>query len=321
MRKSAYLQITRECNNECIFCSNPPVGKDYSFEEAKKRVIEFKEEGVNELILTGGEPTEADFLPDLIEFIKNNNMETKLVSNCVNFSDKKLVKNLYKRGLMDCYISIHSVKEEISDRLSQKKGNFKKSIKGLENLISLGIKVNINSTINSLNCDHLSKNVAFFIKNFPQITHFVFNNLDPGSADGEVSSRAKENPWIVARFVDFELELQKMVSLLKKNNKSFRIERVPLCYMEGAEEFSTETRKIIKNEEYICSFINKRKPIDIRKVMPEDMRSKIGCCGSCRLNVVCAGVQKEILDVNGSKEIYPVFKDPRPIIEKVKNGL
>lgn len=319
MRKSAYLQITRECNNECVFCSNPPVGRVYSFEEAKNTVLKLKKDGVNELILTGGEPTEVYFLADLVHFIKLNEIEAKIVSNSVNFSDKDLVRKLYSSGLRDVYISIHSVWDNIADKLSQKYGNFEKSIKGLANLIEYGVKVNINSTINSLNCNHLSKNAAYFIKKFPEINHFVFNNLDPGSADGEMKSRAQDNPWVNASFTDMEIELHKMARLLKKNNKSFRIERVPLCYMDGFEEFSTETRKIIKSEEYICSFVNKKKPFDIRKVKPEQMREKLDCCNICTLNLICAGVQKEILNLTGGKEVYPVFKDPNPIIKKVKN--
>lgn len=318
IRKSAYLQVTRECNNECIFCSNPQFSKEYSFDEAKSAVIGFKKEGINELILTGGEPTEVNFLPELVDFIKANNMSVKVVSNSVNFCKGDLVESLYKSGLRSVYLSVHSVDEKTAERLSQKKGNLKKSLKGIENLIKCGIKINLNSTINSLNCNHLYKNAEFFIKKFPQINHFVYNNLDPGTADGYTKTRAAENPWIVARFVDYELELQRTANLLKKNNKTFRIERVPLCYMNGFEEFSTETRKIVKSEQYICSFITKQKQNEIRRVRPKEMRAKVECCNFCKLNPICAGIQKEYLNINGDREFYPVFKNPLTIIKKIK---
>jgi len=318
-RKAAYLQITRRCNQACIFCSNPQFDKNYSFEEAKKQVLEFKRKGINEIFLSGGEPTIVKFLPELIFFIKKQGIEPRMITNGVKLSYKKLTKKLFDYGLRDINISIHSNKAEIANRLSQRKGHFKKVIEGVRNAIDIGMNVQINSTINSVNCKSLVEFVKFFCKNFPEINHFVFNNLDPGYSDSKLKSRAGENPWIVARFVDFELELRKMVDFLKKKNKTFRIERVPLCYMQGFEEFSTETRKIVKNEQYICLFIEKGPKNEVRIHEPSQLRTKVDCCKFCKLKKICAGIQKEYLMIHGDKEFYPIFSDPQKIIDKIKN--
>lgn len=317
-RKAANMQITRECNNECIFCSNPQFEKDYGIEEAKKTALRLKRESVTEIFLSGGEPTICKFLFKIIEYLKEISIEPRMVTNGVELSDKKLAKKLYKAGLRSINVSIHSDRDIIADRLSQREGHFSKSLKGIRNLLDEGFDVQINSTINSLNCKRLLEFVKFFDRKFPNITHFVFNGLDPGHSDGVLRSRAGENPWIVPRFVDFELSLSRMADFLKAKGKTFRIERVPLCYMCGFEEFSTETRKIVKNEHYITSFIEKTKNNELRRVSPTQFRIKAECCKVCRLNEICTGVQKEYILIHGDKEFYPVFDDPSDIIKRIR---
>jgi MoaA/NifB/PqqE/SkfB family radical SAM enzyme len=316
-RKAAYLQITRECNNECIFCSNPQFKKEYSFEDVKNQVDKFKKENITEIILTGGEPTICPFIFKIISYINGLHLNLRIITNGVKLADRGFTETLYNSGLRDINISIHSCHEEIADKLSQKKGNYNLAIQGIKNALDVGFFVIINSTINSLNYGHLSQNASFFIKNFPKINHFVFNNLDPGRADGLLISRAGENPRIVSKLVDMELELNKTLNILKKNNKTFRVERVPLCYLGGFEEFSTETRKIVKDELYICSFIDKNKKDIIRRVDAEKRSKKVEACLSCSLNKICAGVQEEYLTLYGEKELYPLFKDEGPIINKI----
>jgi len=316
MRKAAYMQVTRECNNECVFCSNPQFDKDYTFDEAKKRIDEFREDGITEIILTGGEPTLVKFLPDLIDYIVQIGLTARMITNGIELTEQ-LCEKLVKSGLIDVNISIHDTEERVADRLSQK-NHLQKSLTGLRNAILAKMNVTINSTINSLNCMNLTRNVKYMIENFPEIRHFVFNNLDPGMADGRMVSRAGLNPWVVAKFIDYEIELKKMVDLLKSNNKTFRIERVPLCYMRGFEEFSTETRKIVKDERYICSFIDEN-DTNVRKVNATDLRTKTETCRQCLLNNICGGVQPEYLNLHGGDELYPVFDNPRRIVNAIRS--
>lgn len=317
-RKPAYLQTTRKCNQECVFCSNPQFDKEYTLEEAKKAVIEFKKQKVTEIMLTGGEPTLVSFLLELIKFTLSQNIQPKLITNGILLEDKGLVKSLYNSGLRHINVSIHTTKEETFDKMSNKKGHLKKAIKGIRNCLNSGITLNINSTINSLNCKELSSNTLFFINKFPQINHFVFNNLDIGFADGENISRAAKNKWIIAKLTDMELELSKTAKLLEKHNKTYRIERVPLCYMAGFEHNSTETRKIIKNEEYMCYFIEKNKKT-LRIIPAFNRREKVKACSVCNLNPVCAGLQKDYIDVYGSGELFPSFENPEKVIHKIRN--
>jgi len=312
MRKAAYLQVTRECNNECIFCSNPEIDNSITFEDAKRTTDMFISQGYNEIILTGGEPTRAGFICDLIRYIRKS-ADLKMISN--GTITKKMAAQMHEAGLTDINISIHSLDEESARKLGSK--NLKKTVDGIRFCLDVGMIVTLNITINSINCRELPTMVGKLIDMF-DVKHFVFNNLDPGTPDGTTLSRAAKNSWIVAKFKDIEHPLTDTVKILKGRGRTFRIERVPLCYMRGFEEFSTETRKIVKDEAYVCSFIENKSTI-VRKVKPKELRMKVDACSSCTLDGICAGTQKEYIDLYGDKELYPVFTDKNLIINRINH--
>src|SRR5207248_5725944 len=59
-----YLQVTRDCNQHCRFCSNPPSGLARTLEEDKRPVDDFVARRYEGVILTGGEPPLLRHLPD-----------------------------------------------------------------------------------------------------------------------------------------------------------------------------------------------------------------------------------------------------------------
>ncbi len=321
-RKSAYMQITRKCNNDCIFCSNPAFDKEIDIHELEKRLHFYKNKKINEIVFSGGEPTESLILIEAIVLAKKLGFKPKIITNGVNLSDLNYVKKLKKAGLEHLHISIHSHIDNDSDFLTQKKGHLKKTLKGFVNCLEEGLVVNVNTTINSVNVKYLSHFINYLIKKFPQINHYVFNNLDIGESDKNLRSKAGDNTKIIAKFTEMELELSKTVKLLKSNGKTFRIERVPLCYMDEFEQFSTETRKIIKEESYRCIFIEKgREDIYMELHDPrKERRHKAEICKICNLNCICAGVCMEYSELFGDSELFPVFKNPKEIILRVKGG-
>ena len=125
-------------------------------------------------------------------------------------------------------------------------------------------------------------------------------------------NRVSKNKDVIPRFNDFELELHKALRILENSGKTFRVERVPLCYMTDFEHVSTETRKIVKNEKRVIYFL------DEKGALSQDCWKREGSekCSACSLGKICAGV-----DFRGEyykkEELYPVFVDPQEIIDKI----
>src|SRR5512135_2622463 len=57
MANLAYIQITRECNQLCRFCSNPPTKRVISFARVRRLMDTYQAQGYAGVIFSGGEPT------------------------------------------------------------------------------------------------------------------------------------------------------------------------------------------------------------------------------------------------------------------------
>ncbi|MCX7944252.1 MAG: radical SAM protein [Deltaproteobacteria bacterium] len=306
MANIGYIQVTRRCNQKCRFCSNPEMERDISVPAAKKLIDEFIRLKYKGVILTGGEPTLLDELPQIIHYCVSKGLDVRIITNGQRLSDFNLFKFLYDSGLRSIHFSVHTVREELQEFLTCKKDSLKNLFSSIKNAGRLKMTTMINIVINKYNADHLDEIVKTLVKKFPYIKHFIFNNIDP------TMNRVSENPDTVAKLTDFELSLYRALSFLRKSGYSFRVERVPLCYMVEFAEFSTETRKIIKGEDRIVNFLD-----DKGKIVQEKFyHSKTDVCRICTYNSICAGLY-EMDTYYSSKELYPLFLDPKPVIRRV----
>jgi MoaA/NifB/PqqE/SkfB family radical SAM enzyme len=307
MANLAYIQITRECNQRCIICSNPPSGwRNLTLARAKKLVDKYIKAEHDGLILSGGEPTVYPFLAEIISYCRIKKFPVRLISNGQKMADAKYLNSLVRAGLRHVGISIYSNNPKIQAQITRNDGALVNVEAALKNLIKAKIRIDICIAISKLNADHLSSVVRFILKKYPSITHFVFNNLDP------TASRVKENPHTIPRLTDLEVELIKSLNLLVKHKKTCRVERIPLCYLPEFEYCSTETRKIVKKETRPIYFLDEKGFLLQEGFVHEKGRQ----CKICFLNDICAGLFQagKYFDM---KELYPVFVSKEEIKRKI----
>ena len=108
MAELAYLQVSRVCNQKCLFCSNPANGRVISWDEAVTWVDSFAKAGAAGVILTGGEPTLFPELSRLIAHAVSRKLVPRLITNGQNTADLGYVRALARAGLTHMHISIHS---------------------------------------------------------------------------------------------------------------------------------------------------------------------------------------------------------------------
>jgi MoaA/NifB/PqqE/SkfB family radical SAM enzyme len=308
MANIGYIQLNRVCNQACLFCSNPDNGASLSFNDFKKRVDDFIKREYEGVILTGGEPTLVSYLSKAISYCQANGMECRIITNGQNTANFAYLQKLVNNGLNLMHVSLYSYKPKIQNYLSQNKNSYVNIKKTLANAEKLNLPTNINTVINKFNADHLDKTVYYLIKNYSFINHFVFNNLDP------YMNRASQNQFTIPKLNDFKKSLNMAMKLLAKNKKTFRVERVPLCFMGDYPQFSTETRKIVKSEERIVHFLDDKGVV--RQTAKWFYHKKGKACEKCRLNDICAGLYalNEYFD---EKELIPQKNNPQKIINKI----
>lgn len=308
--------LHRRCNQDCVFCVLGGHKQNEKIELTLSKALEILEKqilsGCNEVYFTGGEPTETKFLPELIEYCQKKNVNIKMVTNGQKLGNFKYAEILKNKGLGHVIFSIHSYKPKIHNYLTQTTNSLENAFQGIDNCYRLGMRIDINTVINKLNADHLDKTVRYLVNRFPFIAHFCWNNIDPY---GRALENAKK---VIARFNDFELSLHKAMEFLSSTGRTFRVERVPLCYLSGFEYASTETRGKIKSTE-IYQYNKYFKTPDgfnyINKSFLEYEYSER--CNHCFLKNICAGIY--FMDkFYFQEEVYPVFISPSDIIRQIE---
>ena len=308
MANIGYIQLVRHCNQFCGFCSNPKSGYHTNIDEIRAKVDDFVERGYFGIILTGGEPTLSPVLPEAIAYGREKGLHVRMITNGWKMSDPAYCAQVVDAGLQHMHLSVYSVRSDIEEYLRGVPKPLERALECLDNVATHQpkINVNINCVINRFNSDHLHENVQFLCQRYPFISHFVWNNLDPSLG------RAATAQHFTPRLCDFEYSLREAMSYLTVKGRSFRVERVPLCFMTEFAHCSTETRKIVKEEERIVHFLDQKGTV--RQTDWEHLYAD--ACESCTLRPGCGGLYDRG-DAYDPAELYPVFSDPMQVVRRV----
>jgi len=302
-----YIQVVRHCNHFCGFCSNPTTPYVHTFETMKVLVDDLVKRDYFGVILTGGEPTLHPELPRIAAYASSQGLHVRMITNGWRLADPAFAKAVAEAGVELVHVSVYSVRPEIEAQLRGTEGTLEKAFAAVRNAHENGIEVNINCVINKLNADHLDENIDYWIDNHPYVRHFVWNNLDPSMGRAEVN-QAQFTP----RLADFEVSLFRALSKLYASGRTFRVEKVPLCYMTEFAWASTETRKIVKGEERIVHFLDSKQTV--RQTDWEHIYAP--SCSHCTLRPICGGLFDRG-NAYDPGELYPVFVSMDPIVEKI----
>ncbi len=307
MANIGYIQVVRHCNHFCGFCSNPTTPYTHTFETMKVLVDDFVARGYFGVILTGGEPSLHPELPRICRYASERGLHVRMITNGSRMADEDFAKQMADAGLRIVHVSVYSVRPEVEARLRGSEGTLEKAFAAVRNANRYGIDVNINCVINKLNADHLDENIRHWMSEHPYIQHFVWNNLDPSMGRAEVNQ-----DQFTPRLADFELSLYRALRLLHQSGRTFRVEKVPLCFMTEFAWASTETRKIVKGEERIVHFLDAKQTV--RQTDWEHIYSE--GCARCSLRTICGGLFDRG-NAYDPDELHPVFVDRDALVEKI----
>ncbi|MBK9030448.1 MAG: radical SAM protein [Myxococcales bacterium] len=307
MANLGYIQVVRHCNHFCGFCSNPATPFVHDLATMRPLVDDFVRRGYYGVILTGGEPTLHPELPAIAGYARAAGLHVRIITNGTRLADPAYARALADAGVQLAHVSIYSVRPEIEARLRGQADTLPTALAALDSAHAAGIEVNVNCVINRHNADHLDANVRYLTRHHPQVRHFVWNNLDPSMGRAEVN-QAQFTP----RLADFELSLERALRHLHKSGRTFRVEKVPLCYLGSFGWASTETRKIVKGEERIVHFLD-----DKQTVRQTDWGHIYApACDACTLRDICGGLFDRGAAYDPA-ELAAQFVDPDAIVRTI----
>lgn len=238
------FELTSGCNQKCIFCYNVWKEGCSSIKKkqlSKERQIEILnkiiENEVFDIIFSGGEPLLVEWLDELIKMASAKNIQTTIITNGTLLNIDKTIK-LKEAGLASIQISLHHYDNKINDKLTNQKGSFEKTIKGIKNVISVFGKEVLN--VNMVALPDTYKDVYKMAGFLNSIGVFSFS-VATSTARGEM----KKNKNLVIKKEMF-LEIYNQLRLA---NKDFGINvgftgGFPICILPKIDK---ETINMINN--------------------------------------------------------------------------
>lgn len=157
------LALTYRCNNDCLHCYN---ARERSHPELpaikwKKIIDRLWKYGIPHIVFTGGEPTLRNDLPELIAHAEANGQICGLNTNGRRLSDKSYVNQLVSAGLDHVQITIESHIPSIHDEMVNKKGAWRQTVMGIENVLDTPLYVMTNTTMLRDNSPQLADTLEF----------------------------------------------------------------------------------------------------------------------------------------------------------------
>lgn len=295
------------CNNNCKFCvqADNKCKGNRSFEEIKKDLIESRKrcEGV---VLTGGEVTIRKDFFEIVTLAKEIGYKSiQIQTNGRMFSSLEFCKKTIEAGATEFSPAIHGYCAEQHDFLTQSKGSFNQTVKGIKNLKSLGAYVITNTVVVKPNYATIPEIAKLLFK--LKVDQFQFAFVHPmGNAlknfENIVPSISLAAPYICK-------------GLQRGINAKIKVmaEAMPYCLMKGYEKYIAENvmpETEIKGKEY-------QNTISFTKQRKEEGKLKFPQCNQCKYNLICEGPWREYPEKRGNSEFIPIIEKPDIAEEKL----
>src|SRR5581483_11224935 len=224
--------VTERCNNYCLMCSQPPrdINDCHLVDELLQAIPLMSRETVS-VVITGGEPTLlGDRLLELLNAFRCYLPDTAVhvLSNGRNFRNFDYAEAIGRVQHPDLMIGIPLYSDISSkhDYVVQADGAFVDTIRGIINLKTAGVKVEIRVVLHNLTYARLSELARFIRRNLTFCDHVALMGLE---ITGFTRSNL-EKLWIDPK--DYQPQLRDAVAILDGAKMDVSIYNHQLCVLD-----------------------------------------------------------------------------------------
>jgi radical SAM protein with 4Fe4S-binding SPASM domain len=222
----AWINLTSQCNNACAHCyyAHSMTWRQMSWEQAIGVLRLVKSLAVTDCTLIGGEPTLYPGLAAIVNAALSFGLSVNLVTNGRVMCDRDYCRELLSARPSGITLSLEGPTAQVHDEIVGCPGAFDELISAVENLISLGYKPGIITTICRANSQQLDGIVALLRRYSFQ--KCVFNLCTPS-----IDSRWRHNQTVAPQ------ELARLIWEIGDRHRDLRISIVtplPKCLLPQA---------------------------------------------------------------------------------------
>lgn len=156
-----FWEATAACNLQCLHCRRLEIGQMLAKNDlATEEVFHFVEDLARDfnpkpvLILSGGEPLVRLDIIEIARFAVKLGIPVALATNGT-LVDLERAREIARSGIRRVSISVDGSTPQTHDHFRQMAGSFEEAIQGFHNLRSLGMSMQINTTLARHNVDEL----------------------------------------------------------------------------------------------------------------------------------------------------------------------
>ena len=229
--KEFWLHVTNQCNLRCKTCyvgSGLPFENELTAQEIKNITDEARELGAKKMIISGGEPFLRKDIIDILRYACSNLEKVTLITNGTLITEE-IACSLSSYPNVIVQVSLDGAREETNDFI-RGKGSYRKTVRGIEHLVTAQVPCVIAMTLVKQNLNEISEMVDL-AKTFG-LNHMHFPIL-------QVKGRAKESESEVVP------ENEAMVSAVKE---IFKIPRTEGTAVSLSENFFQIIRAMWKKD-------------------------------------------------------------------------
>ena len=171
-----FWETTRACNLECPHCraqaqkSRSP--DELSTLEAKSFIDQLSALAKPILVFSGGEALVREDIYELIHYAHSRGLKATLATNAA-LIDQDVAGRLKESGILLTAVSIYGSTAQAHDDFCGRPGAFARTLAGIENIKSAGIKLQINTTITRKNLSEL-ENIGALALRLGAVSYHVF---------------------------------------------------------------------------------------------------------------------------------------------------
>lgn len=300
--------LNHNCDLACGFCSQSDFDPKIKsgLKDAVRHIYTAKKLDYKRLGFSGGEALLRADLPFLAATARKVGFKTvRLQTNGVRLADAALCRRLAAAGLNVCKFTFPGHTAPVHDRLTGAAGSFKKSLRGLDNMLALKLAVGVNIPAVKYNYRGLPAALRFFmdrgVANFTLIYPIYVGNMRKNFKALGVSMPEASGSIVAA------LDFAQAAGLGIKDVKALNM---PPCLLSGHGDKAVD---LYKFNTTVASPLGLSWDLD-SNIAADKAAGPI--CAACIFRRRCPGVDYHYLELFGWKGFRPALKLPR--IKQVK---
>lgn len=307
-------ELTKACNLDCLHCRASATPErdpaELNTDQGRRLLDDLAALGTRMVILSGGE---ALMRPDALELARYGGRAGLRMTLATNGAlvAPELARAIKASGIVRVSVSLDGVAPEVHDRLRGRPGAFELAVSGIENLISAGVEVQVNTTVAAMNV-HQMEAFPAFIASLKAVAWHVFFLVPTG----------RGHDLAPATIQEYRSMLEGFLAVYRQGGIECKATCAPQFYRMLAEAGEiVRTKGCLAGDGFgfvssigdvqPCGFLAlacgnvKEKPFEeiwrcspelVRLRQPQDLS---GACGRCASQAVCGGCRARAYEILG----------------------